>query len=163
MVENVAGKPVDVFAESADRRATVLLFVTIDCPISNAYAPEIGRLCEAYVKRGVAFYVIYADPFLPREDAAKHHGEFGYPCPGLVDVKHELVDLTGATITPEAAVMLPGGQLVYRGRINDLYYDFGKARFAPTTHDLKDVLEAVVQGRTLTPRFTEAIGCHIPE
>lgn len=162
-VSDVDGKPVSVLEGLEDHRATVLLFITIDCPISNSYAPEIHRLCDAYAKQGVAFYVVYADPYLPRADVAKHHREYGYRCAGLVDVTHELVDHTGVTMTPEAAVILPTGELVYRGRINDLYIDFGKARYAPTTHDLKDVLEAIVQGRAVSARFTDAIGCHIPE
>src|SRR5687768_1258687 len=37
----------------SDQKAVVMLFLAPDCPISNAYAPEIGRLIDAYVPRGV--------------------------------------------------------------------------------------------------------------
>ena len=145
-----------------NERATVLLFITNDCPISNGYAPEIHRLCDAYMKQGIGFYLVYADADLSATDAQQHYREYGYRCPALLDRQHELAHKAGATMTPEAAVFLPNGERVYRGRINDLYVDYGKARFAPTTNDLKDVLELIAQGRPVVARTTTAVGCHIP-
>jgi hypothetical protein len=143
-------------------RATVLLFITNDCPISNAYAPEIHRLCDSYMKQGIGFYLVYADPDLSAADAKKHYHDFGYRCSAVLDTQHELAHKAGATVTPEAAVFLASGEQVYRGRINDLYVDYGKARFAPTTNDLRDVLELIAQGRPVVARTTTAVGCHIP-
>jgi hypothetical protein len=149
-------------ADSAGRRATVLLFITNDCPISNGYAPEIHRLCDAYTKQGIAFYMVYSDPDLSLADARKHYQEFAYKCPAVSDPKHELASKAGATVTPEAAVYLPDGRMIYRGRINDLYLDYGKARYAATTSDLKDVLESIAQNHPLPPHITTAVGCPIP-
>jgi hypothetical protein len=146
----------------ASERATVLLFITNDCPISNAYAPEIHRLCDSYMKQGIEFFLVYADPDLSAADAKKHYHDFAYRCPAVLDPRHELAHKAGATVTPEAAVFLPNGEQVYRGRINDLYVDYGKARFAPTTNDLRDVLELIAQGRPVAARTTTAVGCHIP-
>jgi hypothetical protein len=105
---------------------------------------------------------VYVDPDLSAADATKHYQDFGYRCPAVLDPHHELARKAGATVTPEAAVFLASGQQVYRGRINDLYVDYGKARFAPTTNDLKDVLELIAQGRPVVARTTTAVGCHIP-
>jgi hypothetical protein len=162
-VTDLTGQPADVFAGAADRRATVLLFVTTECPISNGYAPEVRRICDAYSRQNIAFHLVYPDPDVTLADAQKHHKDYGHTCPAVLDPKHELVKKAGATITPEAAVFLPTGRLVYRGRINDLHLDYGKSRFAPTAHDLRDVLERVVQNQPVEPRFTTAVGCHIPE
>jgi hypothetical protein len=161
-VTDLEGRPSNPLAPTPSRRATVLLFITHDCPISNGYAPEVRRLAEAYQPQGIAFYLVYADPTVTPGEARQHHHDYAYPCPALLDPDHELAKLAGATVTPEAAVYLPGGQRVYRGRINDLYVDLGKPRFTPTTSDLKDVLEAVAANRPLTPKTTPAIGCHIP-
>jgi hypothetical protein len=64
-------------------------------------------------------------------------------------------------VTPEAAVYTPDHRLVYRGRIDDWYVDFGKPRAAPTTHDLEDALEAVLGGRPVADARTTAVGCFI--
>jgi hypothetical protein len=143
-------------------RATVMIFVTIDCPISNRMVPEINRLCEQYSNRGIDFQVVYADPDLSADDVKKHHDEYAIKCPAIMDPKHERVNRAGVTVTPEAAVFTADGKLVYRGRINDLYMDFGRARQAPTTHDLRDVLDAVVHGNVTELKTTKAVGCPIP-
>jgi hypothetical protein len=161
-VTDLDGKAVEPLAGAKNRRGTVLLFITDDCPISNGYAPEIRRICEDYMKRGIAFYLVYSDPSLAAADAKKHYAEYSYNCTALLDPRHELAHKAGATITPEAAVFAPGGERVYLGRINDLYVDFGKARFRATTNDLRDVLEQVAVGKPVTPHTTMAIGCTIP-
>jgi len=40
----------------------VLFFVTNDCPISNAFAPEITRICSEYGPKGVDCSLVYVDP-----------------------------------------------------------------------------------------------------
>jgi hypothetical protein len=159
---DLEGRPADPLAGVAARKATVLQFVTTDCPISNGYAPEIQRLASAFGPQNVAFYLVYPDPDLKPADARKHHQDYGYPFPAVLDPKFELAKLAKVETTPEAAVFLADRSEVYRGRINDLYVDYGKARHAPTSNDLKDVLEAVVGGKPPAPRTTEAIGCPIP-
>lgn len=153
-----AANPLDL----TGRRAVVLLFITNDCPISNAYAPEIHRLCNTFASQKIEFYLVYSDPALSAADARVHYRDYGYTCPAVLDPKHELARRAGATVTPEAAVFVPGDKEVYRGRINDLYVDYGKARFQPTTNDLRDVLQQIASGETVTPSTTVAIGCHIP-
>lgn len=161
-VTDLQGRPADPLADAADRRATVLLFVTTDCPISNGYAPEVQRLANAFQSQNVAFYLVYPDPDLKPADAARHHKDYGYPFPALLDPRFDLARLAKVETTPEAAVFLPDRSEIYRGRINDLYVDYGKSRHAATTHDLRDVLDAVVRGKPPAPRTTQAIGCPIP-
>lgn len=143
-------------------RATVLLFVTTDCPIANSYAPEINRLCKQYEPEKIAFYLVYADPTIPLKEQRKHVREFGYRCPAIRDVKHILVNMVKAKVTPEAAVLSPEGRLLYRGRIDDRYLDFGKKRPHATTYDLRDALDAIVRGKPVPNPTTRAVGCFIP-
>lgn len=161
-VIDLEGRPADPLAADPARRGTVLLFITNDCPISNAFAPEIHRLCDAYTKQGVSFCLVYSDPDLTPVDAKKHYTEFDYRCAAVLDPRHDLARAAGATITPEAAVFLPSGKLVYRGRINDWYSDYGKSRYLPTTHELRDVCEAIARNQPIEPKLTTAVGCHIP-
>ena len=141
--------------------AVVLLFIGHDCPISNGYAKEIGRLCEKYAAQKIAFCVVYADADLGADAARKHAKDYGFPCPALLDPNMTLALRVGATVKPEAAVLSAKGELVYRGRIDDRHIDFGKRREQVTSHDLRDALEAVLAGKpVITPR-TKAIGCDI--
>ena len=42
-------------SEWRDSKAVVLFFISIDCPISNSYIPEMQRIHDAYSNRGVRF------------------------------------------------------------------------------------------------------------
>ena len=160
-VRDLEGRPLDPLAAS-DARATVLVFADPECPISNAFAPELGRLHAEFAPRGVRFFLVYADGSRTPEALRVHAAAFAYPMTAVRDAEHELVRRTGATLTPEACVLLPGGELVYCGRIDDRYVDFGKQRAAPTTHDLRDALEEVLSGRTPARPWPFAVGCSIP-
>jgi thiol-disulfide isomerase/thioredoxin len=144
-------------------KAHVLFFVTTDCPIANAYAPEINALVKDYAEQPVRFYAVQVDPDLKPEAARKHAREFSLRLPVVLDSEHKLVSATGATRTPEAVVLVPGGKVAYRGRIDDRFPGLGKKRQAPTQRDLRDALSAVLAGKAVPVPRTEAVGCSIPD
>jgi len=154
------GSEVDPFGDAA---VTVFVFSRTDCPISNRYAPELRRLYESFAPRGVRFWLVYPDPDEAVEAIRRSLEEYDYPVTGLRDPRHVLVDRTEATVTPEAVVFKGSEDLVYRGRIDDRFVDFGKTRAAATTHDLEDALEAVLDGRPVPHPRTRAVGCYIPD
>tara|TARA_R110000850_G_scaffold157824_5_gene281876 strand:+ start:930 stop:1445 length:516 start_codon:yes stop_codon:yes gene_type:complete len=148
---------------SADEEpaAEVLIFVSTDCPIANSYVPEINRLHEAFSDHGISFRLIYPDQATSDADIAEHLREYGLDLTGDRDPDHRLVKRVGVSTTPEAAVFSQSGELIYRGRINNLYSDYGKRRNAVTENDLRDVLEALIKGTKFEFRETEAVGCLI--
>jgi hypothetical protein len=151
----------NVYPLEADS-AVVFILTRTDCPISNRYAPEVQRLMEEYGAH-VDFWLVYPDPEESPGQIAEHVHDYGYRCGVLRDVTHQLVDMVGAEVTPEAAVFSPDGRLVYSGRIDDRYVDFGKARPQATIHDLERVLLAVLAGDYVASTRTRAVGCPIPE
>lgn len=158
---DLSGHEVDPFA-SAQARAVVFLFIRTDCPISNRYAPEVRRLHQKFAARGVAFRLVYPDRDESVEMIRQHVKAYGYRLEVLRDPRHALVRLAGVRVTPEAAVFV-GGRMVYRGRIDDRFVAFGKARPQPTAHDLEMALEAILDRRPVAVERTTAIGCFIPE
>ena len=66
-------------------------------------------------------------------------------------------------MTPEAVVFDRDDQLVYRGRIDDRYVDFGQARPEPTQRDLETAIDAVLDGLPVAHQVTEAVGCPIAD
>ena len=146
-----------------DARAVVFIFIRTDCPISNRYAPEVRRLHEKFASIGIKFWLVYPDPDESSQVIRNHIREYEYRLSALRDMEHKLVKMTGAQVTPEAAVFSPTGRMVYRGRIDDRYVAFGKARPKPTTRDLEQVLEAILEGKQFASKTTAAIGCFIPD
>src|SRR5690242_59070 len=139
-------RPLDV----KDAAGAVLIFIATDCPISNSYAPEINRICMEYGGEGPGkfrFYLVYADPDLTPQTAAKHAHDFGYTCPTLLDTHHRLLERLRARVTPEAVVLGPDGAVRYHGRIDDKWAGYGKARPEPTTRELRAALDAIRAGK----------------
>jgi hypothetical protein len=157
------GRLTDPFVAPAGTKATVLLFVSTDCPISNRYAPDVRRLHDEYSKDGVVFRLIYPNPADGVNDIRDHLKSFSYPGTALRDLRHDAVKRAGATITPEAAVYDGRGRLTYRGRIDDRSTAVGVERATATRHDLQDAIAATIAGKPVTPRFTQAVGCYIAD
>src|SRR5262249_31807846 len=111
----------------------------------------------------VAAFIVHADPDVGAEQAKKHAGAYEFTCPVLLDPAHVLVKKTGVTIAPEVAVVGPDHKILYRGRIDDWYVTYGKRRAEPTQRDLRNALDAIVQGKTVATPTTTAIGCYLPE
>ena len=144
-------------------RAVAFVFLVPDCPISNAYAPELNRLYSDYGPRGVRLFLIQVDPELSIEDAREHARQYRLQPPVVLDKRHVWVRKSAATIPPPAAVLSPVGSLLYLGRVDNRYVGLGKRRKQVTAHDLRDALDAVLAGRSVSQPRTEAIGCPIPD
>ena len=152
-----AAKPFD----DRDAKLVVFVFARSDCPISNAYAPEVRRLYEAFAPRGVVFWLVYPGADESPDVIRKHLRDFVYPCDALRDPRHAFAKVAQVSITPEAAVFRPDGELLYSGRIDDRYVDFGVARPEPTRRDLKIALTEALAGRPVPRAAGAAIGCFI--
>jgi peroxiredoxin len=148
-------------AEWTGKRAIVLFFVTTDCPLSNGYVPEMNRIAHDYAARNVAFYGVQGDATVAAPDVRRHAKEFGYSFPYLFDPQESLAGSTGATVTPEAVVLSPAGQVLYVGRIDNRLVDFGKQRPKPTEFDLREALDAILSGKAVPHPVTTALGCAI--
>ena len=158
---DLAGNPLDPLKASPGK-AVILIFVRTDCPISNRYAPTIQKLSAEYAGKA-SFWLVYPARAESAEMIRKHEHDFGYTLPALRDVQHSLVKQSRVSITPEAAVFDAHRQLLYHGRIDDLYQDFGRARPAPTTHELDDAIRAAITGKALPADTAPAVGCYISD
>jgi hypothetical protein len=165
--ENLSGEQVrdgcrvDPFA-NPDLKAVVLIFVSTSCPIANRYAPTIQELYESYRSQAVGFWLVFADESESPEEIQEHLVAYKQRLPALRDTRRHLVAFCRATKSPEAVVFAPRWKLAYRGRIDDLFTDFGKRRDRPTRHDLRDAIDAVLAGRAVDPAESPVIGCDIP-
>lgn len=140
----------------------ILFFIASDCPISNAYAPEIQRICRDYANRGVRCTLVYEDPGITTDGIRAHLSAYGYgSIETRVDDAGTIARRAGATVTPEAALVDAKGSLRYRGRIDNFHAALGKPRQRVTSRDLRDAVDAVLANRTVARPRTPAVGCYI--
>jgi thiol-disulfide isomerase/thioredoxin len=152
------GTPADPFL-AAPAKPVVLVFVRTDCPISNRYAPLIQQMSAEYGKK-VRFWLVYPSETASAEKIRQHDREYGYKLPALRDPQHALVAQAQVRITPETAVFDARHRLIYHGRIDNLYEDFGRARYAATTHELEEAIKAALSGKA-PPANQPGVGCFI--
>jgi len=138
-------------------RATVVVFVSAVCPISDSYVERLNALYKWWSARGVRF--LFVNPNVNERQAQidTYAKANGLAFPVYTDPGGRLAGQLQAQMTPEVFVFDAPGTLRYHGRIDDAV---NTARVR--SHDLRDVLEALESGRLeSTLRETRAFGCTI--
>src|ERR1051325_5029577 len=140
----------------AGKNGTVLLFIAVQCPVSNAYNERMAKLAEDYNAKGIAVIGINSNV---AEDAAAvkaHAAEHKLMFPILKDPGNKLADKLVASVTPEASFLDASNKLLYHGRIDN-------ARNAAQleTSDLRNALDAALAGKTIEKSEAKAFGCTI--
>jgi hypothetical protein len=110
----------------------------------------------------VQFFLVYPDKSETAANIKKHEQEYGLEIAALRDPQHALVQTSQVEITPEIAVFDGTGKLTYHGRIDNWYEDFGRARPAPTTHEMNDAILAALKGSP-APVSVGGVGCYISD
>jgi peroxiredoxin len=142
------------------KAATVVLFLSFECPVSNSYLTEMNELARTHAKQGVT--VVFICPTEePREAVAKAATGFKLNIPVLLDPKKEFAAGLKARVTPEVFVLDAEGVVRYRGRIDDAYSSRLKRNSTIGSHDLKDAVDDVVAGKPVRNPCTTAVGCAI--
>ena len=157
------GRLVDPFLAAENSAAIVFLFASVDCPVSNRYAPEVQRIHAAFAQKNVAFWLVYPNPSDTPDAVRAHLAAYGYPVHALLDPRHDLAKIATVTITPEAAVFNRSRALVYHGRIDDKFVSLGVERPSATRRDLFEALTAVMSGGMPAQASTPAVGCFIAD
>lgn len=138
------------------QKGTVLIFISVQCPVSNAYNERMERLYQDYSARGVNVVGINANA-TETADQAKHHAEEHHlTFTILKDKNNKIADVLGATNTPEAFLFDANNKLVYRGRI-----DNSRSGDTISSNDLRDAIDAVLAGRAVARSYVRAFGCTI--
>lgn len=141
--------------------ATVCVFVTTQCPIGNRYAPEISRIERDYRSKHVKVVLVYPEAADSPAKIKEHLKEYKLDISAVRDPDKHLVKEVRATVTPEVALIAPSGDLLYRGRIDDLFDSHSQAKATAKIHDLRLALDDYLAGKLKVPRFTTPTGCFI--
>ena len=140
----------------AGKNGTVLLFIAVQCPVSNAYNERMAKLAEDYQAKGIAVIGINSNV---AEDAAAvkaHAAEHKLSFPILKDPGNKIADRLGAAVTPEAYFIDVNNKLLYHGRI-----DNSRNAEQVNSNDLRNALDAALAGKAIEKTEAKAFGCTI--
>ena len=144
---------------SDDTRATAIVFLGTQCPISNRAIPTLNELAKSHAHDGVDFFIVVSDPTITRKDALAYRDSYKIKAPILFDASGELARTLKPTHTPEAYVIDATGTIRYHGRIDDTFAALGKLNQVVKSHDLADAIDAILQGKTIAQEQTDPVGC----
>jgi peroxiredoxin len=140
----------------AGKNGAVLIFISVQCPVSNGYNERMEKLAEDYQAKGVNVIGINANGTESAEVVKSHAAAKGFTFTVLKDDGNKIADRLGATRTPEAYLLDASGKLVYHGRI-----DNSQNTANITANDLRNALDEMLAGKPISKTGGAAFGCTI--
>ncbi|MGC9327230.1 MAG: redoxin domain-containing protein [Candidatus Hinthialibacter sp.] len=161
-----------VLNDFAEAKILTIIFTCNHCPTAQGYEDRIKRMVSEYTPKGVRFAAISPnDPKSVRLDELGYtdvsdsledmkirfkHQKFNFPY--LYDGdSQEISKKYGPTATPHVFVFDQERKLRYRGRIDDNERDGSKV----TSPDLRNALNALLEGKPVPNEVTKPFGCSI--
>ncbi len=138
------------------KNGAVLIFIATRCPISNGYNGRMEKLAQDYKARGINVIGINSNSTEPVSEVKSHAAEKGLTFTILKDDGNKIADRFGASHTPEAYVINASNKLLYHGRIDDQL----KVERV-TANDLRNALDEMLAGKTVSKTSADAFGCSI--
>lgn len=140
----------------AGQKGTLLIFISVQCPVSNAYNERMAELARDYAARGFNVIGVNANRTEPADTVARHAQEHGLNFTVVKDADNRVADYLGASFTPETYLFDANWVLRYHGRIDD-----SKQLSAVSSRDLRAALDSVAAGKPAPVAETKAFGCTI--
>ena len=140
----------------AGKNGTVLLFISVQCPVSNAYNERMEKLAQDFKAKGINVIGINSNVAEDAAAAKAHAAEHKLSFPILKDAGNKIADKLGATVTPEAYFLDANNKLVYHGRI-----DNARNAAEVQSQELRNAMDAVVAGKAVEKTEAKAFGCSI--
>ncbi len=160
--DTVSGKTLTLH-DVAGAKATVIIFSCNHCPYVIHVNPEIVRLANDYLPKGVGFVAISANDVVkyPADSPDKMKelaAAVGYPFAYLYDETQAVAKAYDAACTPDFYVFDENLRLAYRGRLDD---SRPKTDTPLTGRDLRAALDAVLAGVAPVAKQYPSAGCNI--
>lgn len=138
----------------------LFVFLDTECPICQKSTKRLQEMYEKY-NDFVAFKAVFPTKSLKKREVRIFNRTYNFHIPYTIDSYHQLVAQYNAKVTPEVILLDTNGQEVYRGAIDNQFYELGKNRPKTTEFYLRDALEAIHNGQVIEIRNREAVGCLI--
>ncbi len=150
----------------------LVMFICNHCPYVKHVAPELVRLANDYLGKGIGIVAIQSNDVenYPDDSPEKMQAEVterGYPFPYLYDESQNVAVRFTAACTPDFFLFDKDHKLVYRGRLDEtrptrvesgVYVSSG---IEPNGRDLRAALDAVLAGEKPDENQLPSMGCNI--
>ncbi len=139
----------------------VVIFSCNHCPYVKAYEDRMVAIQRDFASKGVQVVAInsndekaYPEDSFP--DMVKRAKDKGFNFPYLRDESQTVVEAYGGVCTPHVFAFDSARRLRYRGRIDD-----SRDPSKVTSHDLRNALDDLTEGKEVRTPDTKPFGCSI--
>ncbi len=144
-------------------RGTLIMFICNHCPFVIHVNPMISALAKLYQAKGIAFVAISSNDIENYPQDAPHlmkkkANEAGFTFPYLYDATQAVAKAYQAACTPDFYLFDGQLELVYRGQLDDSRPGNG---IPLDGMDLRQAMDALLQGSQIDPVQKPSIGCNI--
>ncbi len=162
LLDTVSGKTLSL-EDMTGISGTVIMFICNHCPFVIHVNPEISRMAEEYISKGIGFIAISSNDIVnyPQDspDLMKRKAvEAGYSFPYLYDKTQEVAKAYDAACTPDFFLFDSELTLAYTGQLDDSRPGNG---IPLTGKDLRTAMDAVINHKTVNPNQKPSMGCNI--
>lgn len=145
-----------------DARLLIVFFSCNHCPYVVGSEDRMNALYDDYAPRGIAMIAINSNetenhPTDTFEHMVQRAKDKGFRFPYVRDESQDVARSYGALRTPHYYVFDEQRTLRYTGRMDDNPREAGKQ----TTHELRDAIDALLEGKDPPVPVTNPIGCNI--
>jgi hypothetical protein len=137
----------------------LIVFLSVDCPISQKYIPKLNAIFSRYYGK-IKMYGVFAGA-IDKKEITNFTKEYQIGFPIVYDKKYRWVHELHGTVTPEVFLFDELNFVRYEGAIDNWFYELGRYRSEPTENYLTAALESVLLHEDLKIKKTEALGCPI--
>ena len=146
----------------SDARLLVVVFTCNHCPYAIASEDRLIELQRDYADQGVQIVAINPNDAVNYPDDSfdkmkERAASKGFNFPYLRDESQEVARAYDAVCTPDIFVFDQDRKLVYNGRIDDNW----KEPASVTRNDLREVLDAALDGGAVEFEHVPSMGCSI--
>ena len=138
------------------KNGSVILFIAVQCPVSNAYNERMEQLAQDFKAKGINVIGINSNMTENAEAVKSHAAQNKLSFVILKDPGNKIADRLGAKVTPEAYFLDGNNKLVYHGRI-----DNSKDPAAVNSSELRDALNLTLSGKPVEKTNATSFGCTI--
>jgi hypothetical protein len=144
-----------------EHAATVFVFLSPECPLSENYSFVLRSLSEKYTSQDILFYAVIPGKLYTELETGVFRMKYLDSITTLIDAGKKLTDALHAFITPEVFLLNKKMEIIYSGSIDNWAVDLGTKRQNITEHYLQNAIEAWLRNETPKISKTNAVGCFI--
>lgn len=146
-----------------EKKALLVMFICRHCPFVKHVQEELAKLGKDYLQRDLGIVAISANDVKNYPDDAPDllkamATELDFKFPLCYDETQETAKIYTAACTPDFFLFDGEQKLFYRGQLDDSRPSNGKP---VTGKDLRNAIDTVLAGKSLTEEQKPSIGCNI--